>query len=60
MALSNQCKPYEINRGDTKALCDELTARLADEITEKRASFKRMRENCRYIIERFSQIPVKK
>ncbi len=60
MALSNQCKPYELNQGDTKMLCDELTARLADEITEKRASFRRMRENCRYIIECFSKIPIKK
>lgn len=60
LSLVNQCKPYEIKKGDSEKLADELTVKLAKEMEEEKVSFKRVKENCRKILDRFGSIPMVK
>ncbi len=57
MLLRNQCRPYEIRRGESDALAASWTDRLVAEMSNKRISYKRVRENYREIIEDFKKIP---
>lgn len=58
LTLVNQCKPYEINKGDTERLAEELTAKLADGIKTEGLSFKKVKRNCQMMLDRFAEIPV--
>jgi len=61
MSLLNQCKPYEINPGESQALADRLTHELADEMArEKVLSYRRVKKNYRRIIRAFNAIERKK
>lgn len=58
MLLRNQCRPYEIKKGESEALAQEWTDRLAKEMdTGKAISYRKVRENYRKIIEDFKRIP---
>ena len=56
MLLRNQCRSYEINAGESEALAQKWTKRLADEITESRVSYKKVKKNYKLIIEDFNKI----
>lgn len=56
LSLVNQCKPYEVNNGETERLADELTVELADKMQKEGVSFKKVKENCKMILSRFAEI----
>ncbi len=57
MSLVNQCRPYEIEAGESRALADRWTRRLADEMANQRVlSYQRVKENYRSILRDFCKI----
>lgn len=60
LSLVNQCKPYEINKGDSERLAETLTEELALKMKSEGVSFKKVKKNCTEIIERFAAIPMKR
>lgn len=60
LTLVNQCKPYELNQGQSERLADELTVMLAEKMQSEGISFKKVKENCRILLDEFSKIPLKK
>lgn len=60
LTLVNQCKPYELNQGQSERLADELTLMLAKKMQSEGISFKKVKENCRILLDEFSKIPIKK
>ena len=57
MSLVNQCKPYELHPGESRALADRWTTELADEMThQKLLSYKKIRKNYRRILQSFNAI----
>ncbi len=57
MLLRNQCLPYEINKGETDALCDKWTVRLTEEMFASRISYRKVKKNYASIIREFDAIP---
>lgn len=58
MLLRNQCRPYEIKKGESEALAQKWTDRLAKEMdTGEKISYRRVKENYRKILEDFNGIP---
>ena len=57
MLLKNQCRPYEVNSGESERLAQAWTDRLANEMTDNRVSYKRVKENYKKIITDFHNIP---
>ena len=59
MLLKNQCRPYEINEGETEAICEKWTKKLVDEMAEGQMSYKTVK--CRYaeIVSDFHNMPRK-
>ncbi len=59
MSLVNQCKPYEVHAGESQALADRWTVRLADEMAHERVlSYRNVKKNYRKIIRDFNAIEV--
>lgn len=59
MLLRNQCKPYEMIKGQTEKLCDQWISKLADEMENSRylMSYKKVKDNYRKIIKDFAGVP---
>ena len=57
MSLKNQCKPYEINAGESDAVADRLTRELADRMKSDPAFFTQTRAIFRHILDEFAAIP---
>ncbi len=58
MSLRNQCRTYEIRKGESEALAERWTARLSEEMGENKAlSYGKVKENYRLIIDDFNKIP---
>ena len=58
MLLRNQCRPYEIKQGESQALADAWTDRLAKEMdTGEKISYRKVKENYRKILADFAAIP---
>ena len=58
MLLRNQCRPYEIRKGESEELALLWTDRLAKEMdTGSKISYKKVKENYRKIIADFERIP---
>ena len=55
--LVNQCKPYEINKGESELLADKWTERLTSEMRENKISHSLAKKNYRLIVEDFAKIP---
>lgn len=60
LSLVNQCKPYELNAGDSEGLADRLTKQLADGMEVEGVSFKKVKRNCKAILDAFAAIPMRK
>ena len=59
MSLVNQCKPYEVRAGESQALADRWTVRLADEMAHERVlSYRNVKKNYRKILRDFNAIEV--
>ena len=59
MQISNQVRPYEINKGETDALLKEMIHYCADMLNSgKGYSSKDIRSNLNMIVKRFAAIPV--
>lgn len=59
MLLENQCKPYEVKKGSTKAVSEKLTKVLTDEMDKKHFSLVRIKKNYKRIIDEFGKIELK-
>jgi predicted nucleotide-binding protein (sugar kinase/HSP70/actin superfamily) len=58
MSLKNQCRTYEIKKGESEALAEKWTERLSREMgEEKKISYDKVKENYKEIIEDFKNIP---
>ena len=58
MLLRNQCRPYEIRKGESEELALAWTDRLAKEMdTGSKISYKKVKENYHKIIADFERIP---
>ena len=57
MLLRNQCRPYELRAGESEALAQSWTDRLADEMSNNKISYRRIKENYKKIIADFADIP---
>lgn len=57
MTLAAQTKPYELNHGDAERLSRRWNEKLAEEMGEKRLSYRRVLKNYRAIVRDFAAIP---
>lgn len=61
MLLDNQIKPYEVNKGESKALVKSWIERLSDELNNKNGySLKGIKENLNKISQSFAEIEIEK
>ena len=61
MSLDNQVKPYEIHKGDSKALIDKWTKKLSDTLISGHGfKLKELSATLDEIAEDYSKIPIKK
>ncbi len=58
MELRNQCRPYETIPGATEALIQKWEEILANEITEKRFSYRKIKKNYEKIVRSFAALPM--
>ena len=59
MTLVNQCRPYELNKGDAEALADKWVKKLTDQMArEKVQQYHHVLQNYRRIVEEFGSIPM--
>ena len=60
MQLRNQCRPYELNQGDTERLAKEWTDRLTREMedTSLLTSYLEVKKNYRQMVRDFAKIPM--
>ena len=58
MSLVNQTRPYECHEGAAQALAERTVVRLAEQMAQKRLSYRAVKESYRRIIEAFAAIPV--
>ena len=56
MSLRNQCRTYELNKGESEALAQSWTVRLAEEMGREKISYRKVKENYRHILEDFDKI----
>ena len=58
MSLKNQCRTYEIRKGESEELAQKWTERLSREMGEERKlSYDKVKENYRLILADFNKIP---
>ena len=61
MTLVNQCRTYEINKGQTQTLADKWVEKLGDELgSGAKISYKKIKQNYFKILNDFADIPVKR
>ena len=57
MLLKNQCRPYEINEGETEALCEKWTKKLVEEMAEGQMNYKPVKRRYAEIVSDFHNMP---
>lgn len=57
LSLVNQCKPYELNKGESELLADEITSELAQKMETDGISYRKFKRDCKEILKRFAAIP---
>ncbi len=60
LLLENQCKPYEITKGDTEAVTARLTAELTAEMNKRRFNPSGAKKNYKKIIDAYAAISMNK
>ncbi len=59
MCVCNQAKAYEVNAGDSEKLADEWTARLVEQLADKKhISYKKVKNTFHEIVKDFAKIPM--
>ena len=58
MSLRNQCKPYELCRGDADRLFDAWVDKIIDDMKDSRISYSDVKANYRRILADFAAIPM--
>lgn len=58
--LKNQCKPYELFKGDTDTVAEVYTQKIASSIRSDKFFFKKAKEAFREITRAFSRIPMQR
>ncbi len=56
MLLRNQCRPYEVNVGETESLCEKWTKQLVDEMAKGDLSYKNVKKRYAEIVSSFHNI----
>ena len=56
MNLTNQCRPYEVNKGESDTLAQKWTDQLVKQIKEEGVSYKTVKKNYDLIIKDFKKI----
>ncbi|MEG0778288.1 MAG: 2-hydroxyacyl-CoA dehydratase [Oscillospiraceae bacterium] len=59
MCLLNQCRPYEINKGQSQALADKWTQEISDRMMSGRIKYREIKENYAKIVRSFAEIPLR-
>ncbi len=60
MCISNQCKPYELNKGDTDKMLSRWVERICDPATnEGLREYKALKRDTKAILKDFASIPMK-
>ncbi len=59
MSLVEQCRPYELNPGDSDALAERITDMLAKAMSRGNGMVARFNTYCRRILGEFSEIPLR-
>lgn len=57
LCISNQCKPYEIHKGDTQKVMDQWSERLCQQFSN--GGYMNVKQNYRAMLEDFAKIPRK-
>lgn len=60
MLLKNQCLPYEVNKGNTEAVCEKWTKRLASKLVNERISYRNVKNDYVKIAKDFKRIKRRK
>jgi predicted nucleotide-binding protein (sugar kinase/HSP70/actin superfamily) len=61
MLLNNQVKPYEINKGESKALVEKWVKKVSDKLAANKGyTFDELNKNINEIVKSFSEIPINK
>ncbi len=60
MTLVNQTRPYEIEKGCATRLAEDYTKKLADRMHADGISYRKVKANCREILDAFAAIPVER
>ena len=60
LSLVNQCKPYEITKGETEALAENIVGEIAELMEKEGVSFKQLKKKSKDIVCRFAKIPLNK
>lgn len=58
MALVNQTRPYEINKGDAEALAEKWTVELTSKMSKEKVRYKEVKKNYSKIVADFAAIPM--
>ena len=56
LLLENQCKPYEVNKGDTEKVTARLTQQLTEEMNKKRFNIAGAKRNYKKILDTYAAI----
>ena len=60
MLLTNQCRAYEVTKGESQKLADDLSFELAEKLAgARRVSYREIKETMGAIVRRFDAIPKK-
>lgn len=60
LSLVNQCKPHEVNKGDTEALANSIVNEIALLMEKEGVSFRQLKKKSKEIVERFAKLPLNK
>ena len=56
MLLKNQCRPYEVNVGETEELCEKWTKKLVDEMAQGDMNYKTVKKRYAEIVSDFHNL----
>lgn len=57
LSLVNQCKPYEITKGSTEALAEDILTEIASLMEKEGVSFKQLKKKSKEIVSKFASLP---
>ncbi len=58
MLLRNRVKPYEVTSGECDRLCDEWTAKLAEQLSSGKIKYKKIKKTYSEIVRSFAEVKI--